>query len=162
LGLFDQDVYKQRGKSLKELLNEFTEAMQFEFPLEIESGTLKSWPIPVWTNDDSRVVKGIYLVGDAGRFVDALTGGGIYPAMVTGQLAGRAAIHQLDEMHPADAAAMYDAGWRKGIGRSLQRLLLVQRWIGSKPPIFNTIFQVANALPPLRNTILTGLAGQHS
>ena len=123
--------------------------MQFEFPLEIEPGTLKSWPIPVWTNDDSRVVKGIYLVGDAGRFVDALTGGGIYPAMVTGQLAGRAAIHQLDGMHPADAAAMYDAGWRKGIGRSLQRLLLVQRWIGSKPPIFNTIFQrMGNDLSP--------------
>lgn len=162
LGLFDQEMYKRRGKSLKELLNEFSDAIQNEFPLEIEPGTLKSWPIPVWTSQDSRVVKGVYLVGDAGRFVDALTGGGIYPAMVTGQLAGQAASRQLEGMHPADAAAMYDAGWRKGIGKSLQRLLWVQHWIGSKPSVFNAIFNVANAVPPLRSTLLTGLAGQHS
>jgi geranylgeranyl reductase family protein len=162
LGLFDQETYKQRGKSLKELLNEFSMAIQAEFPLEIEAGTLKSWPIPVWTNYDSRVVKGVYLVGDAGRFVDALTGGGIYSAMVTGQVAAHAVAHQLNGLHPADAAAMYDSAWRKGIGKSLQRLFWVQRWIGSKPKVFNTVFGVANAVPPLRSTLLTGLAGQHA
>jgi flavin-dependent dehydrogenase len=111
---------------------------------------------------ESRVVKGVYLVGDAGRFVDALTGGGIYPAMITGQLAAQAAIRQLAGMPATEAAAYYDAQWQGSIGRSLSRLLLVQRWVGSKPRVFNAIFALANAVPPLRFRLLNGLAGQHA
>ncbi|MBX3062503.1 MAG: geranylgeranyl reductase family protein [Anaerolineae bacterium] len=162
LGLFDQEIYKKRGKNLKQLLNEFKDEMESEYPMEIDADTLKSWPIPVWMNRESRVVKGAYLVGDAGRFVDALTGGGIFPAMITGQLAARSAIQILDGGNEQAAASAYDEGWRNGIGRSLNRLLMVQKWIGSKPPVFNAIFGVANAIPPIRSALLTGLAGQHS
>jgi flavin-dependent dehydrogenase len=162
LGLFDQEAYKRLGKNLKQLLQEFAAEIQSEFPVEIDSTTVKSWPIPVWMNKESRVVKNAYLVGDAGRFVDALTGGGIFPAMVTGQLAAQSAIRLLGGASEQAAADAYDEAWRNGIGRSLQKLLLVQRWIGSKPSIFNAIFGIANAIPPIRSTLLTGLAGQHT
>jgi geranylgeranyl reductase family protein len=152
LGLFDQEKFKKDGKNLKELLSEFLHNKE----------TVKTWPIPVWMTNESRVINGMYLVGDAGRFVDALTGGGIYPAMITGQLAGQAGLKQLDGTSLAEAAHFYDEGWRGGIGRSLSKLLLVQRWIGSKPAVFNGIFRVANALPPLRGYLLQSLAGQHA
>lgn len=162
VGLFDQVIYKRRGKTLKQLLNEFVASMERDLPIEIDTSTLKSWPIPIWVTRESRVVKGVYLVGDAGRFVDALTGGGIYPAMITGQLAAQAAIRQLAGMPATEAAAYYDAQWQGSIGRSLSRLLLVQRWVGSKPRVFNAIFALANAVPPLRFRLLNGLAGQHA
>jgi menaquinone-9 beta-reductase len=162
VGLFDQALYKQRGTPLKTLLSGFIDSLQHDFPLELEPNTTKSWPIPVWTNHASRVIKGVYLVGDAGRFVDALTGGGIYPAMVTGQLAAQAALFELEGLPHSQAAAMYDTRWRGSIGRSLQRLLWVQRWIGSRPAVLNTLVEVALALPPLRNSLMVSLAGQHA
>lgn len=162
LGLFDQDKFKERGKNLKELLTDFLLNIEGEYPIELDKETIKTWPIPVWMTSESRVINGLYLVGDAGRFVDALTGGGIYPAMITGQLAGLAALRQLDGTSLAEATNFYDDGWRSGIGRSLHKLLMVQRWVGSKPVVFNGIFTVANALPPLRGKLLQSLAGQHA
>jgi len=162
LGLFDQQAYKRLGKSLRQLLDEFTATLQAEYGITVDPHTVKSWPIPVWTNKESRVCRGTFLVGDAGRFVDALTGGGILPAMATGQLAGQAALQIFGGVAPTEAAATYDQAWRNGIGRSLQRLALVQRWIGSQPPVFNGLFRLADALPMVRSRLLSGLAGQHA
>ena len=162
LGLFDQQAYKRLGKSLRQLLDEFTATLQAEYGITVDPHTVKSWPIPVWTNKESRVCRGTFLVGDAGRFVDALTGGGILPAMATGQLAGQAALQIVGGVAPTEAAATYDQAWRNGIGRSLQRLALVQRWIGSQPPVFNGLFRLADALPMVRSRLLSGLAGQHA
>jgi hypothetical protein len=40
--------------------------------------------------------------------------------------------------------------------------LQVQKWIGSKPRVFNAIFGVATAIPPIRSALLVSLAGQHT
>jgi geranylgeranyl reductase family protein len=162
LGIFDQAVYKQLDKGLRTLLDDFIATMQAEFPMDVDPKSIRTWQIPVWTTPESRVVKGAYLVGDAGRFVDALTGGGIFPAMVTGRLAGQAAVSVLKGTSESEAAAAFDAGWRGGIGKSLHKLLLVQRWVGSRPRVFSALFHIANSVPPLRGVLLNSLAGQHA
>jgi geranylgeranyl reductase family protein len=162
LGLFDQGAYKRRGQSLKLLLDQFIQELQAEYPLEVEPDSIKSWPLPLWVSSESRVVKGAYLVGDAGRFIDALSGGGIYPAMVTGQLAAQSAIHELEGMDSVEAAALYDVGWRNGIARKLRKAKLVQDYIASQPRVFNMLFSLATIHPTIKRTLLTSLAGEHS
>ncbi|HLY27306.1 MAG TPA: geranylgeranyl reductase family protein [Aggregatilineales bacterium] len=162
VGLFDQGLYRQRGQSLRALMDEFVGILQSEFSFEMEEDTVKSWPIPVWLSTESRVVKGAYLVGDAGRFVDALTGGGIYPAMITGLQAAEAVIKYLEGADAETAQRAYDTAWRGGIARSLRKADLVQRYVGSKPGIFNAIFWVGEKFPTLRGYLLSALAGQHT
>lgn len=162
LGLFDQEAYKRRGHSLKRLLDQFIQELQAEYSFEIEPDSIKSWPLPLWVSSESRVVSGAYLVGDAGRFIDALSGGGIYPAMVTGQLAAQSAINELGGMDHAEAAALYDAGWRSGIAKKLRKAQLVQDYIASRPRVFNTLFSLATIHPTIKRTLLTSLAGEHN
>jgi menaquinone-9 beta-reductase len=162
LGMFDQEVYKKAGKSLKVLLNEFMAAVEDVFPVELEQETVKSWPIPCWMTNESRVVNGAFLVGDAGRFVDALTGGGIFSAMVTGHVAAHAAANQLEGKPHAEAALEYDTNWRSGIGVSLRKLLMVQNLIASKPLLFNSVVGLAARVPPIKGTLIKSLAGQHA
>jgi geranylgeranyl reductase family protein len=159
LGLFDQQMYKKRKLNLKLLLTEFQERIRAEYPIEIDMATVKSWPLPLWFSPESRVKKGVFLVGDAGHFVDALTGGGIFPAMLTGQLAGKHAARVLDNI-PA-AYDDYDTEWRSHLNKGLNRAILVQKYIGSKPLVFNGIFTLAAIAPALKARLLVSLAGEH-
>lgn len=160
VGLFDQEMYRQNGKSLKVLLSEFIDYLGTEFQMDIEPGTVKSWPIPVYTSGESRVVSGAYLVGDAGRFADALTGEGIYPAMLTGQLAGQAAVDVLNGKSEREAARQYDVQWHKQIGRTLKNMYWVRQFVASRPRVFNALFAFALAFPNARTRVTNTFGGQ--
>ena len=162
VGLFDQAVYKDGQKDLRMLLAEFAEAMASEFPLDIEPETIKSWPIPVWIGPESRVMNGAYLIGDAGRFADALTGGGIFPALVTGHLAAIAADRCLRGASALEAAQFYDDAWRDGIGRSLKRQLMVRDVLLARPRLFNATVNIGVTFPFIKGLLLRNLAGQHA
>lgn len=161
IGLFDQERYRQHKTGLKELLNEFQEKVKGEYPFEIEPETVKTWPLPLWSSNESRVQKGAFLVGDAGCFIDPLTGGGIYPAMITGQFAAMQTHRILDGVSPQIAYADYDIAWRRRIGWALRRADLVQRFVASRSRVFNGIFTFAEAAPSLKGKLLNALAGEH-
>lgn len=162
--LFDKDLYRAMGKSLKVLLAEYTDRLAVAIgggiKIEIDQPTMKSWPIPAYTSNESRVMNGAYIIGDAGRFADALTGEGIYQAMITGHLAGQSAIDTLNGMASSDAEKQYDKRWRKEIGGSLRNMYLVQRYIASHPRVFNTIFGVATSFPKMGKRLATTFSGQ--
>ncbi|MCB9450419.1 MAG: geranylgeranyl reductase family protein [Anaerolineaceae bacterium] len=162
LGLFDQAVYKAGRKDLKTLLAEFLDSVSSEFSIELDAQTVKSWPIPVWTTMESRVVNGAYLVGDAGRFADALTGGGIFPAIVTGHLAAIAVDRHLHGASLSDATRLYDESWRQGLGRSLKRLLTVRDTVIARPRVFDGVMLAGTTLPFTKKLLLSNLAGQHA
>lgn len=162
LGLFDQSVYKAGSKSLKEMLAEFLDQMSGEFPIDLIPETVKSWPIPVWISAESRVSHGAYFIGDAGRFADALTGGGIFPAIVTGQLAAAAIERQFQGATAQEATHFYDEAWRSGIGRSLKRMLIVRNTLLAQPFLFNTTMLAATTFPFMKKALLSNLAGQHA
>ncbi len=59
---------------------------------------LKSWPIPLaGFKRFPRVFQGVMLVGDAGYWVDPLSGEGIHNALKTGMLAGQVALDALQK-----------------------------------------------------------------
>ena len=68
------------------------------------------------------------LVGDAGGIVKPLTGGGIYTGMLSGELAAEALNMAYEkENFSSSSLAVYQAMWKKAIGKELSRDLKIQR-----------------------------------
>ena len=99
----------------------------------------------------ARTVAGRVLVcGDAGGFVNAYTGEGIYYAMVTGEHAGAAAAEALARGAGAAAAlAGYEARWRREIGRELAASVRIQRRLFARPALADVIVAAAATDPAL-------------
>ncbi|WP_298332478.1 geranylgeranyl reductase family protein [Haloactinopolyspora sp.] len=81
---------------------------------------LSSWR---WSNPRGSVL----LAGDAAGLVNPLTGEGIYYAVATGALAGRAAATALATGRPAAAGAAYRSRVRSALGRHLRHTSTVAR-----------------------------------
>jgi geranylgeranyl reductase family protein len=72
------------------------------------------------------------VAGDAGGFVNAYTAEGIYYAMVSGELAGRAILDDAafdDPRSGTTAGPRYECAWRDEIGAELRDSVLVQRYL---------------------------------
>jgi len=83
---------------------------------------------PIPTTARGRVL----VAGDAGGFVNAYTAEGIYYAMASGELAGRAILesHDPDEPRPGcGVGARYERAWKRELGAELRDSVLVQRYL---------------------------------
>ncbi|TNJ37153.1 geranylgeranyl reductase family protein [Chlorobaculum thiosulfatiphilum] len=96
----------------------------------MEPGTLRAWPLPMGSLPGKRGRGNVLLTGDAGSFVDPLTGEGIFYALKSGQLAAEAAARALDAAGETRAIVWYEKFWRKEflfhdftVGYALQALL---------------------------------------
>jgi geranylgeranyl reductase family protein len=69
----------------------------------------------------------ILFTGDAGGFVNAITAEGIYYAMASGELAGRAIADARGRALPAMAGRVYEDAWRGEFGAELADAVLIQR-----------------------------------
>ena len=99
-------------------------------PGSTDGGT--SWlghhlPLSSWTcrQPDGRVL----LAGDAASLVNPMTGEGIYYAVATGVLAGRAAVHALRSGDGRTAGAVHRAAVRTLLGRHLKHTSVVSRLV---------------------------------
>lgn len=78
----------------------------------MEPGTLKSWPLPFGSFAGKRGQGNVLLAGDAGSFIDPITGEGIYYALKTGRYAAEAAAHALERNDETGALTRYEQLWR--------------------------------------------------
>jgi len=81
------------------------------------------------------VADGLMITGDAARVVDPLTGGGIYNAMYTGQLAAEVAAECIEKHDVSRKALMkYDKAWRASkMGRSIERNYHIKEYLIKQP-----------------------------
>jgi geranylgeranyl reductase family protein len=92
----------------------------------------------------------VLVCGDAGGFVNAYTGEGIYYAMATGQHAGRAAADALAAGTPSAAAlAPYETAWRAEIGDELADSVRIQRRLFANPTLADAVIRAAAMDPKL-------------
>ena len=75
----------------------------------------------------------VLLAGDTAGFVNGLTAEGIYYAMVSGELAGKAIVRALGVRRGADPAAWYTAASRAEIGSELRDSIRLQRYLFGDP-----------------------------
>lgn len=82
-----EDARRRTGRRLPDLLDDFIARHPERFANAQRVGALRSWPLPI-AEVGPIASRGILLVGDAGGFVDPLSGEGIWQALFTGAQAG--------------------------------------------------------------------------
>jgi geranylgeranyl reductase family protein len=105
---------------------------------------------PLRTTATDRVI----LTGDAGGFVNGITAEGIYYAMVTGDLAGRALA--------AAGARAFERLWRAEIGAELRDSVLVQRDLLTTPSRIDRLIRAAHGAPTVAALIVRYAMGEVS
>jgi geranylgeranyl reductase family protein len=94
----------------------------------------------------------VMLAGDAGGFVNGITAEGIFYAMVTGDLAGRAAASGTTEA--------YDRSWRREIGAELRDAVLVQRHLLTTPRRIDGLVDAARRAPHVADLLVRYAMGE--
>jgi geranylgeranyl reductase family protein len=84
-----------------------------------------------WPQPDGRVL----LTGDAAGLINPMTGEGIYYAVASGILAGRAAAHALGHADPERAGAVHRASVRSLLARHLRHTFVTSRLSGMAPVV---------------------------
>jgi menaquinone-9 beta-reductase len=92
IGVYQRaDRYHRAGVALGELLARFVGRHEARFGRARMVGRTRSWQLPLASPRPPSGAAGLLACGDAGRLVDPLTGEGIWHALFSGRLAGRAA-----------------------------------------------------------------------
>lgn len=104
----------------------------------------------------------VLLAGDAGGFVHAITAEGIYYAMVSGELAGRAIAGLAGRDDPAAAGTTYETTWRHEIGAELRDAVRVQRYLFSSHARVANVVRGASDSSRLTSSILAYFKGHLS
>jgi geranylgeranyl reductase family protein len=96
----------------------------------------KTWMLRYSTPSLPRVYPGVMFVGDAGSFVNPLTGDGIYPAMLTARLAAQVALSTLESGAVSSATlTAYERLWRETLAWPLRRDDTLQRLLEAWPTV---------------------------
>jgi geranylgeranyl reductase family protein len=140
---------RSRG-SLANLLDQFlaSEAMRGRADGTTLS-SVASWQLPLAAaGGPGRAFDGAILAGDAGGFVDPLTGEGIHTAVLTGTIAAEVVDAAL-ERTPRGSLTEYDTRCVKEMGRLIRRSERCRRWLAGVPAALESLVLLANASPRL-------------
>jgi geranylgeranyl reductase family protein len=114
------DVYRARGIALHELLDRFVDRRRDRLGSAERSGRVRASSLPLGGRGFPAGGPGLLLVGDAGGFVDPLTGEGIWQAMCSGTIAGGVVGRAVADGEDLDdrIVARYERECARRIGRA--------------------------------------------
>ena len=111
----------------------------------------RAFPLPISGPLARTYADRVLLAGDAGGFVNALTAEGIYYAMVTGEVAARAAI---DAIRTGNfGLSRYQSAWKREIGDELANSVRLQKMLLADPTRIDRIVRAASRHPVLADLL---------
>ena len=114
----------------------------------------RAFPLPISGPLARTYADGVLLAGDAGGFVNALTAEGIYYAMVSGELAARAALEAIRNGNFAGAQLRgYEFAWKQEIGDELANSVRLQKLLLADPTRIDRIVRAASRHPVLADLL---------
>ncbi len=151
------DVYKKSGIALQQYLQSYLdtdEMRQFVGKHTIQD--VKTWQAPLASFQRKKVYDGAILVGDAGGFVNPLTGAGIYPAMITGKFAATVAIEAIQKGDcSAQGLATFETLWERELQPGIKYSALTQHFIEKSPVLIDGIVAMSHIFPGLMRNIIS-------
>lgn len=127
------------------------------------AGNFKAYRLPLGGPLARTYADGVLIAGDAGGFVNAYTGEGIYHAMVTGELAGEIAARALAAGDvSARRLAGYQVAWQREVGEELADSLRIQRRLFAHPRLVDRVIGAAAADPALCRLFASVALGEES
>lgn len=150
-----RDAYQKLGRSLSDLMSAFVARHPERFATAERVGSLRTWSLPIAPAAFPATAPGLLLAGDAGSFVDPLSGEGIWQALFTGKLAGETAKEAVagGALTPA-LRARYEAECERAIRRPSRAKLMVQD--GLRVFVGAQLYRV----PPLRAALRLAYAAR--
>ncbi|MDH3197484.1 MAG: NAD(P)/FAD-dependent oxidoreductase [Candidatus Krumholzibacteria bacterium] len=140
--------FKRTGRTLRELLDAFLAGAPVRERLASDARVenAATWQLSYAPRRMRRAFDGALLVGDAGAFVDPLTGEGIHNALVSARIAADT-VHEALARGDTSYAALsaYDARCEAALGRILRRARRVERMVAAAPWALEALFVVASA-----------------
>lgn len=104
----------------------------------------EAFPIPISGPLPRTYADRVLLAGDAGGFVNAFTAEGIYYAMVSGELAAKAAVDALvREDCSAAQLQQYQASWEAELGEDLHQSVSIQKRLLGDPTRIDRVVRAA-------------------
>lgn len=127
-------------------------------PEKLKIGRCKGGALP-FTTLDKTFSDRLILVGDAGGFINSLTGEGIYYGMSSGEIAAEVISKALETEETGEQfLSKYQAEWKKGIGKEINLLYNLARRQRKKPN--EKIFIIANNDEKFSELLLGIMTGQ--
>jgi geranylgeranyl reductase family protein len=154
---------KQRGRG-KEMHEAWVERCKQRGDVtgETDRAGYKAFPIPISGPLERTVTDRVMLAGDAGGFVNAFSAEGIYYAMVSGWLAGEAALEAIREQRYSERSlARYERLWKAEIGDDLAHAVDIQGRLFNGSDRIDSLVRNAARDPELLRLLVgysTGLA----
>ncbi len=116
----------KEGENIRELYDGFLSSLKQKglIPRELESHDVHFAIDPAGgVNRQASLVRGrVILIGDAAGFVSGTTGEGIYPAMISAQVASRVILESLRQADVARHLKTFDARWKEELGSYIKSL----------------------------------------
>jgi geranylgeranyl reductase family protein len=141
------DRYRERGQPLRERLERFLERPEIRERVhgDVVLENIATWQLPYAGTGGRRSFDGALLVGDAGGFVDPLTGEGIHNAVLTGVIAAQTGSEALREGDLSAARlADHDRRCEASLGDLIRRSRRAQRFADRFPVGLEILFIAAN------------------
>ncbi|MBX6390062.1 MAG: geranylgeranyl reductase family protein [Frankia sp.] len=117
-------------------------------------GTARAHHLPMSTWRPRQPDGPVLLAGDAASLVNPLTGEGIYYALLSGSLAGRAAMAAVAAGRPARAGADYRRALAGELGRHLRHTTLLANLAGRNRPLMDAAVRAASRRTELYDTLV--------
>jgi flavin-dependent dehydrogenase len=140
------DRFQGGGATLGDLLDEFLAmpAVRERMRTRVQTSSA-TWQLPYAVEPPPRrVFDGALLVGDAGRFVDSLTGEGIHNAVQTALIAADVVDGALARGDTSRAAlGDFDGRCRQVLGAMIARSYACHRRIAGSAPVLESLFVAA-------------------
>lgn len=147
--------YQARRRPLRKLLDDYLARPELRDRTHGRPATEHaSWQLPLFDRARPRVFAGALLAGDAGGFINAFTGEGIYEAMTTGRVAAATILAAATRGgFGVDQLARYDAGWQRELGRALLFGRVAQAGLSRAPWSMEWTFPALAELTPVKRIL---------
>lgn len=143
------DRFKRLGATLPELLQGFLDAPEVRSRLAAGARLhdAATWQLPYATPQAGRrAVDGVLFTGDAGRFIDSMTGEGIHHAVTTAAIAANVVDDALSSPQRASELINdYDRRCNAAIGNLIRRSYRAQKYVAAHPILLEALFIGARA-----------------
>jgi len=154
------DLFRRKARTLKQMLHDFLSrpALAGRRHSQSQVQHALAWQLNFGSYVFPRAYDGALLTGDAGGFINPLTGGGIHNAMITGKLAAEVALSALAGGDTRrQALAPFEAGWRERLWPNLRLGYWLQRWLVSSPRLTDWVVTLMVRYPRLAQVFASKL-----
>jgi geranylgeranyl reductase family protein len=150
-----RSTYQARRRSLRAIFDDYLARPELRARTHGRTPTeLSSWQLPLFDRARPRVFAGALLIGDAGGFVNAFTGAGIYEAMITGRVAASTILAAAARGgFGVRGLARYDAAWQRELGRALVFGRVAQEGLSQAPWAMEWTFPALAELTPVKRIL---------